>query len=204
MHSRRSLAARTPAFPLPVLCRFLVDEPVKLGGKGLGECRLRACCQQQCTAWRTPHLTSPAAPAGPNPLSVLLGSLVGCTQYTTSMIAREMKLGPLGAVAWSAAGAAPPLACRPAPPSAAAASQHRWLPAPPASSLHLTQRPCPSPCAGEYDLRGVRGNEPGVDARFQRVWVEGTFDAPDLTQEALDRIAQQAGRGWGPPGWGVL
>ncbi|KAI7840711.1 hypothetical protein COHA_005527 [Chlorella ohadii] len=101
--------------------RFLVDEPVKLGGKGL---------------------------AGPNPLSLLLGSLVGCTQYTCSMIAKEMKLGGLGAVAWSA--------------------------------------------AGEYDLRGVRG-EPGVDARFRRIQVQGIFDGP-LSQGDLDRMAEQIDR----------
>ncbi|PRW58590.1 short chain dehydrogenase reductase family isoform B [Chlorella sorokiniana] len=100
--------------------RFLVDEPVKLGGKGLG----------------------------PNPLSVLLGSLVGCTQYTCSMIAKEMKLGGLGAAAWSA--------------------------------------------AGEYDLRGVRG-ESGVDARFQRIQVQGTFDGP-VSQADLDRITEQVDR----------
>ncbi|KAL4431286.1 hypothetical protein ABPG75_006542 [Micractinium tetrahymenae] len=100
--------------------RFLVDEPVKLGGLG----------------------------KGPNPLTVLLGSLLGCTQYTASMIAKEMKLDP-GAVAWKA--------------------------------------------AGEYDLRGVRGNEPGVDARFCKITLSGTFDGP-LSQEDLDCIAQQTER----------
>ena len=44
--------------------------------------------------------------------------------------------------------------------------------------------------AGEYDLRGVRGNEPGIDARFQRIRLEGTFET-DMSQEELDRIAQQ-------------
>ncbi|EFN59543.1 hypothetical protein CHLNCDRAFT_138220 [Chlorella variabilis] len=73
--------------------RFVVDEPPRLGGKGIG----------------------------PNPLSLLLGSLAGCTQFTASMIAKEMKLGSVGSVAWSS--------------------------------------------AGEYDLRGVRGNEDGVDKR---------------------------------------
>ena len=42
--------------------------------------------------------------AGPNPLTVLLGSLVGCTQYTASMISQELKLGSLEGVAWKAAG----------------------------------------------------------------------------------------------------
>ncbi|KAL4426177.1 hypothetical protein ABPG77_007459 [Micractinium sp. CCAP 211/92] len=100
--------------------RFLVDEPVKLGGLG----------------------------KGPNPLTFLLGSLVGCTQYTASMVAREMRLDP-GAVAWKA--------------------------------------------SGEYDLRGVRGNEPGVDARFRKITLSGTFDG-QLSQEELDSIAQQVER----------
>ena len=51
-------------------------------------------------------------------------------------------------------------------------------------------------CAGEYDLRGVRGNEPGVDARFQRISLEGTCDTP-MSQHDLDRIAEQASQG----GW---
>ena len=42
--------------------------------------------------------------AGPNPLTMLLGSLVGCTQYTAGTIAKELKLGSLEAVAWTAAG----------------------------------------------------------------------------------------------------
>lgn len=52
--------------------------------------------------------------------------------------------------------------------------------------MHAFPRP-----PGEYDLRGVRGNEPGVDARFRRITLSGTFDGP-LSQEELDCIAQQA------------
>lgn len=57
--------------------RFVSDEPPSLGGKGMG----------------------------PNPLSLLLGSLVGCTQFTASMIANELKLGGgVDAVSWAASG----------------------------------------------------------------------------------------------------
>ncbi len=83
-----------------------MDEPVKLGGKGLGEFN-RVCAASVdgiSMKGRTQRVT-PLPSTGPNPLSLLLGSLVGCTQYTCSMIAKEMKLGGLGAVAWSAAGA---------------------------------------------------------------------------------------------------
>lgn len=85
--------------------RFVVDEPPRMGGKGIGE--------RQPDAMPTTHLSCPfcafllaslRSRAGPNPLSTLLGSLVGCTQFTASMIAREMKLGSIGSVAWSAAG----------------------------------------------------------------------------------------------------
>ncbi len=39
----------------------------------------------------------------------------------------------------------------------------------------------------------MRG-EPGVDARFRRIQVQGTFDGP-LSQGDLDRMAEQVG-GW--------
>jgi hypothetical protein len=48
------------------------------------------------------------------------------------------------------------------------------------------------PPAGEYDLRGVRSTEPGVDARFTRVSLEGTFDT-QLSQQDLDAISKQVG-----------
>lgn len=54
----------------------------------------------------------------------------------------------------------------------------------------------PFPCPGEYDLRGVRGNEDGVDARFTSISLEGTFDT-QISQQDLDRIAQQATKGAG-------
>ncbi|GAB4822834.1 hypothetical protein N2152v2_009880 [Parachlorella kessleri] len=97
--------------------RFIVDEPPKLGGRGLG----------------------------PNPLTYFLGSLAGCTQYTIHMIANEMKLPQINRISWAA--------------------------------------------EGEYDLRGVRGEE-GVTARFQKVRLSGTVDG-DASQEDLDTIAHQ-------------
>jgi hypothetical protein len=105
--------------------RFLVDEPPKLGGKGMGtlpllvgaswswrpQPPLARCCL--CNSNKSPHKLAAKRPlprqsaewsAGPNPLTVLLGSLVGCTQYTASMISQELKLGSLEGVVWKAAG----------------------------------------------------------------------------------------------------
>lgn len=212
-----------------------------------------------CSAEGSQELPAPAPAAGPNPLSLLLGSLVGCTQvgardawaqaccqgaacgaghwahsaecsarspsrllpvtralpqrqYTSTMIAKEMQLGDMGAVAWTATGAAPrrggalhrvgarpaACACSPRLPCSCWSPpwHHRW---------DISSASAPAPCthrsparrAGEYDLRGVRGGEPGVDARFRRVRLEGTADGP-LSQADLDRIAEQVqGGAWG-------
>jgi putative redox protein len=56
--------------------KFIVDEPPKLGGKGLG----------------------------PNPLTHLLGSLIACTSYTLTMVTNELKLPLFNRATWSAAG----------------------------------------------------------------------------------------------------
>lgn len=73
--------------------------------------------------------------------------------------------------------------------------------------LLASRRSRPALLAGEYDLRGVRGNEPGVDARFRKVTLAGTFDGP-LSQEELDCIAEQVGGslqgGSRQPGSGAL
>ena len=137
--------------------------------------------------------------AGPNPLTVLLGSLVGCTQYTASMISQELKLGSLEGVAWKAAGPQswPLAAVRAAKHILAAPLQARLLPVTTLFNPGAPGLPMPTP-AGEYDLRGVRGGEPGVDARFQRISLEGTFDTP-MSQQDLDRIAEQASQGGGGP-----
>ena len=42
----------------------------------------------------------------------------------------------------------------------------------------------------------MRGSEPGVDARFQRISLEGTVETP-MSQQDLDRIAEQASQGVG-------
>ncbi|KAL4421527.1 hypothetical protein ABPG75_010818 [Micractinium tetrahymenae] len=98
---------------------FVVDESQRLGGMGLG----------------------------PNPLQLLLGALIGCTQYTASMIAKERGLpAGLGAMTWEA--------------------------------------------DGDLDLRGVRGDTPGVDARFRRIALKGTLDT-ELEQRELDSLAGQ-------------
>jgi len=55
---------------------FVVDEPPKLGGKGIGA----------------------------NPLTHLLGSLMACTSYTATMIINELKLPKFNRAAWSASG----------------------------------------------------------------------------------------------------
>jgi len=54
--------------------RFIIDEPEQLGGRGLG----------------------------PNPMTMLLGSLLGCSQYTASTLAKEQRMAPLQCVSWSA------------------------------------------------------------------------------------------------------
>jgi hypothetical protein len=54
--------------------RFIIDEPEQLGGRGLG----------------------------PNPITMLLGSLLGCSQYTASTLAKEQRMAPLECVSWSA------------------------------------------------------------------------------------------------------
>lgn len=56
--------------------KFIIDEPPKLGGKGLG----------------------------PNPLTHLLGSLAACTSYTMEMVAKEMKIAKINRASWSATG----------------------------------------------------------------------------------------------------
>lgn len=213
--------------------RFLVDEPPKLGGKGLGAgsaaCMLRAPSSASApsvvsplppqaarklaprsSASRWTRVVSPPlphTPAGPNPLSLLLGSLVGCTQFTCDMLAREAGHAQgIGAAQWTASGAARPpqrslLLRLAACPSRRAARQAL-------SPISHTQ-PRPSTNAGEYDLRGVRGGAEGVDARFRRVRLEGTFDTDSLSQADLDRIAEQAGWAAWPlsglparlPGW---
>lgn len=53
---------------------FVIDEPEKLGGQGLG----------------------------PNPLTYFLGSLMGCTHYTLSMIFSERQLPRVKGAQWSA------------------------------------------------------------------------------------------------------
>lgn len=55
---------------------FVVDEPPKLGGKGLGA----------------------------NPVSLLLGSLIGCTQFTSLMIQKELGMPEIKRALWSANG----------------------------------------------------------------------------------------------------
>lgn len=55
---------------------FVVDEPPKLGGKGLGA----------------------------NPLTHLLGSLMACTSYTATMVTSEMKIPVFNRATWSASG----------------------------------------------------------------------------------------------------
>ena len=104
---------------------FIVDEPPKLGGRGLGESSSaqplhgRAACSFGTVAaavWRARSSSPlravatfllPAAlvrPAGPNPLSYFLGSLVGCTGYTAQMVAKEQKVPELRCVLWQASG----------------------------------------------------------------------------------------------------
>ena len=56
--------------------KFAVDEPPKLGGRGLG----------------------------PNSLSYFLGSLVACTSYTISIVSKEMKIAEPSCISWSASG----------------------------------------------------------------------------------------------------
>lgn len=56
--------------------KFVIDEPPKLGGQGLGA----------------------------NPLTHLLGALVACTSYTLSMVTNELKLPPIARASWMAAG----------------------------------------------------------------------------------------------------
>jgi putative redox protein len=56
--------------------KFIIDEPPKLGGKGLG----------------------------PNPLTHLLGSLMACTSYTLTMVTNELKLPLFNRATWSASG----------------------------------------------------------------------------------------------------
>ena len=56
--------------------KFIIDEPPKLGGRGMG----------------------------PNPLTHFLGSLVACSQYTLTMIAKERKLPVVQRALWSAEG----------------------------------------------------------------------------------------------------
>lgn len=61
---------------------------------------------------------------------------------------------------------------------------------PSTNRCQLLPPPQPAARAGEYDLQGVKGSNPGIDARFRRVAVEGTVDGP-LSQADLDRIAEQ-------------
>jgi uncharacterized OsmC-like protein len=56
--------------------KFIVDEPPKLGGLGLGA----------------------------NPLTHFLGALAACTSYTLAMVTNEMKLPPVNRATWTAAG----------------------------------------------------------------------------------------------------
>jgi hypothetical protein len=84
--------------------RFAVDEPPRMGGKGIGERQPDAATDLPVCMFRDHKKVAVQDHAGPNPLSTLLGSLIGCTQFTASMIAREMKLGTIGSVAWSATG----------------------------------------------------------------------------------------------------
>ena len=56
--------------------KFIIDEPPKLGGKGLG----------------------------PNPLTYVLGSLTACTSYTLGMVAKEMKIPQMNRASWTAVG----------------------------------------------------------------------------------------------------
>lgn len=55
--------------------RFVVDEPVKLGGRDLGA----------------------------NPLATFLGGLLGCTAYTMNNVAKEMKMS-ISRVSWETSG----------------------------------------------------------------------------------------------------
>lgn len=86
--------------------------------------------------------------------------------------------------------------CTPRLPPACAAAQDACPPTCPVhGNQHLPTRLLAPHPPGEYDLRGVRG-EPGVDARFRRIQLQGTFDGP-LSQADLDRIAEQVGGGGG-------
>jgi hypothetical protein len=155
-------------------------------------------CNPACTL--TLHAVWPPTTA-PNPLNTFLGSLVGCTQYTTSMIANEMQLGDIGSVAWSAAGLSLFTSLM--------ATELSWdagfapFPNPNMVTFHaqqLVNEPscrlaCTFGCpAGEYDLRGVRGDTEGADARFKRITLQGTFDT-QLSDEDLSRLAEQARSG---------
>lgn len=56
--------------------KFIVDEPPKLGGLGLGA----------------------------NPLTHFLGALAACTSFTLDMVTNEMKLPPINRASWKVAG----------------------------------------------------------------------------------------------------
>lgn len=194
--------------------RFLVDEPVKLGGKGIGESGAHDLAgRDMAEAHQRPHSLLPDPAHRPQP-AVGAARLPGglhpvhlhhdCQGDETGrpgggrLVCRRWVGG--GAV-WVGEPAALVVPC---------AVDSFILPSHLQTSLlsgcfcqpAVTACPCP-PCPatcppGEYDLRGVHG-EPGVDARFQRIQLQGTFDGP-LSQGDLDRIAEQVGGG----GWRLV
>lgn len=157
--------------------KFIVDEPPKLGGKGMGEAkawvRLLRRVGDSSTGVNDRSPPLPGWVPGPNPLTYFLGSLVGCTQYTMTMVGKEMKVPELSRVTWSASGEYV---------GWNAGELGAALPCQPANALPLRR----------YDLRGVRG-EAGTDARFQKVALTGTVDT-EASQEDLDRIQGEVER----------
>jgi uncharacterized OsmC-like protein len=160
---------------------FIVDEPPRLWGKDLG----------------------------PNPLNYFMASLVGCTQYTMALVARELKLPSLGRVAWTAAGEVG-LGCFWA--SAFERVYNRlflkgypdvWL----LQSLpclyssidfnlflsnrfsHLILSSIVSVHCLQYNLAGVNGTDPGVDARFQKIMLRGVIDG-EASPHDLARLTE--------------
>lgn len=154
--------------------KLLVDEPVKLGGKGIGA----------------------------NPLSFFLSGLLGCTQYTATFIAKASTLnrGKGGVfVLWFTADAVrmqygcsfsligcPAWSLR-SPPNPAAPVHRTSL----AQELKLPDLGrCRWEASADFDMRGLRRVSPDYDARFQKLVVKGTFDT-EASQQDLDAIAQQ-------------
>lgn len=208
---RSAHAARARATLLPLTCRFVVDEPPKLGGKGVGEnqastgtrrCRGLADCAAAARPRPAPSCSAvchlpihTGRPQPADPAAGLSGGLYpvhcqhDCPRDEAPRRGRH-RLVRVGCVGRPKQGWRGGQCIRERCSQEVRPVRHVGActepPAPPPPLLHPPHLPRP----GEYDLRGVRGSEPGVDARFRRITLSATCDT-DLSEEELARVAEQ-------------